>query len=106
MSHRSLIRLVVVAGFLTILYAKDPDWQSGDVASMDVIRTPIGKKIMYRYSYAVHANGHTFTFDETKKLPLTIHGPVRFAVDGDKLRVFDERGKEHKETVLQKAIDK
>jgi len=37
---------------------------------------------------------------------LTTNGPVRFAVDGDKSRVLDERGKEHKETVLQRALDK
>jgi len=106
MNRRDLLRLLVLAECSTVLDAKGPDWQSGEVASMDVIRTPVGKKIVYRYSYAVHANGHTYTFDETKKLQLTVNGPVRFAVDGDKLRVLDERGKEHKETVLQKAIDK
>jgi len=39
--------------------------------------------------------------EEAKKLPLSVKGPVRFAVNGDKLRVLDEREKEHKETVLQ-----
>jgi hypothetical protein len=66
----------------------------------------VGKKLIYRYSYSVHANGFTYTFDDPKKLPLTVNGPVRFAVNGDKLRVLDERGKEHKETVLKKAVDK
>ncbi len=106
MNRIALMGLLGVVACFTVLCAKTPDWQSGNVASMDVIRSPLGKKMLYRYSYAVHANGHTYTFDETRKLPLTINGPVRFAVDGDKLRVVDERGKEHKETVLQKAIDK
>ena len=74
----------------TALHGKGPEWQSGDVAAMDVIRTPVGKKIIYRYSYTLHANGHSYSFDETKKLPLTVNGRVRFAVDGDKLRVIDE----------------
>ena len=41
-----------------------------------------------------------------KKLPLTVNGPVRFAVNGDKIRIVDEKGKEHHETVLKKAVDK
>jgi hypothetical protein len=107
MNRRSLVRLFVVAACPMILQSKSPEWQSGEVASMDVIRTPVGKKkIMYRYSYTVHGSGYSYSFDETKKLQLTINGPVRFAVDGDKLRLLVERGKEHKETVLQKAIDK
>src|SRR5690242_18293211 len=106
MNRRFLVRLFVLAACPIVLQSKSPEWQSGDVASMDVIRTPVGKKIIYRYSYTVHGNGHSYSFDETKKLQLTINGPVRFAVDGDKLRVLDERGKEHKETVLQKAVDK
>jgi hypothetical protein len=88
------------------LHAKNPDWQSGELAAIDVIRTPVGKKLIYRYSYSVHANGYTYTFDDPKKLPLTVNGPVRFAVNGGKLRVLDERGKEHNETVLKKAVDK
>jgi hypothetical protein len=52
--------------------------------------SPVGKKIIYRYSYTLHANGHCYSFDETKNLPLTVNGRVRFAVDGDKLRVIDE----------------
>jgi hypothetical protein len=90
----------------TVLPAKGPEWQNGDVAALDVIRTPVGKKIVYRYSYPVHANGYSYSFDEAKKLPLTVNGPVRFEVNSDKLRVVDERGKEHKETVLKKAVDK
>ena len=107
MNRRFILKLgFLVVAFTAALYAKGPEWQSGDVAAMDVIRTPVGKKIKYRYSYTVHANGHSYSFDETKKLALTVNGPVRFAVNGDKLRVVDERGKEHKETVLQKAVDK
>jgi hypothetical protein len=107
MNRRSLVHLFVLAACPVVLQSKSPEWQTGEVASMDVIRTPVGKKkIMYRYSYTVHASGFSYSFDETKKLQLTINGPVRFAVDGDKIRVLDERGKEHKETVLQRAIDK
>jgi len=107
MNRRFLVRLFVLAACPIVLQSKSPDWQSGEVASMDVIRTPVGKKkIMYRYSYTVHASGHSYSFDETKKLQLTVNGPVRFVVSGDKLRVVDERGKQHKETVLQKAVDK
>jgi hypothetical protein len=105
MNRRFVLLYLLVVSF-TALYAKGPEWQSGDVAAMDVIRTPVGKKIKYRYSYTLHANGHSYSFDETTKLQLTVNGPVRFAVNGDKLRVMDERGKEHKETVLQKAVDK
>ena len=92
MNHRFArqARLLVVLSMA--LLAKGPEWQSGDVAAMDVIRTPVGKKIKYRYSYTVHANGHSYSFDETKKLPLTVNRPVRFSVSGDKLRVLDERG--------------
>ena len=88
------------------LHAKDANWQNGELAAIDVIRTPVGKKLIYRYSYSVHANGYTYTFDDPKKPPLTVNGPVRFEVNGDKLRVVDERGKEHRETVLKKAVDK
>ena len=106
MKPRFALQFCFVAVFMTALHAKSPEWQSGDVAAMDVIRTPVGKKIKYRYSYTLHASGHSYSFDDTKKLPLTVNGPVRFSVDGDKLRVLDERGKEHKETVLQRAVDK
>ena len=107
MSRRFILKLGFLAvAFTAALYAKGPEWQSGEVTAMDVIRTPIGKKIKYRYSYTVHANGHSYSFDELKTLQLTVNGPVRFSVNGDKLRVLDERGKEHKETVLQKAVDK
>ncbi len=100
------ISLCLFAVSLMELPAKPPEWQSGEVAAVDVIRTPVGRKIKYRYSYTLHANGRSYSFDDTSKLPLTVNGPVRFAVSGDKLRVVDERGKEHKETVLQKAVDK
>jgi hypothetical protein len=106
MNRRSAFQLLLLVVPLTALHAKAPEWQSGDVAAMEVIRTPVGKKIKYRYSYTLHANGRSYSFDETKKLPLTVNGPVRFAVEGDKLRVVDEHGKEHKESVLQKAVDK
>src|SRR5947209_7240367 len=106
MNRRFLLKLCFLAVPLTAVHAKSLEWQSGEVSAMDVIRTPVGKKLKYRYSYTLHANGHSYSFEETKKLPLTVNGPVRFAVDGDKLRVVDERGKEHKETVLQRAVDK
>ena len=107
MNLKSLLRLSMVFGALSLdVLAKGPEWQNGDVAAMEVIRTPVGKKILYRYSYTVHGNGYSYSFDETKKLQLTINGPVRFTVTGDKLRVLDERGKEHNETVLQKILDK
>src|SRR5438045_1430653 len=105
MNRRSVL-LSFLAVSLTALHAKGPEWLSGEVAAMDVIRMPVGKKIKYRYSYTLHANGHSYSFDETTKLQLTVNAPVRFAVNGDKIRVIDERGKEHKETVLQRAVDK
>jgi hypothetical protein len=47
MSRRSLLQLsTVFAAFSTALHAKGPEWQTGDVASMEVIRTPVGKKII------------------------------------------------------------
>ena len=107
MTRRSLLQSSVLLAIASVLlHSNGPDWQSGDVAALDVIRTPVGKKIMYRYSYTVHANGYSYSFDEVKKLTLTVNGPVRFVVNGDKLRVVDEKGKEHKETVLKKAVDK
>ena len=105
MNRRSVL-LSFLAVSLTALHAKGPEWLSGEVTAMDVIRMPVGKKIKYRYSYTLHANGHSYSFDETTKLQLTVNAPVRFAVNGDKIRVIDERGKEHKETVLQRAVDK
>jgi len=104
--RRFLEQSIALAGGSSTLYGKDQQWQTGEVASMEVIRTPIGKRLVYRYSYAVHANGHTYTFDEKNKLHLTVNGPVQFVVNGDKIRVRDERGKEHHETVLQRAVDK
>jgi hypothetical protein len=106
MNRRFLFQLSLLAFSFSVLHAKGPDWQSGEVVTEDVIRTPVGKNIKYRYSYTVHANGHSYSFDDTKKVQLTVNGPVRFAVNGDKLRVLDEKGKKHKETVLQKAMDK
>ena len=107
MNRRSLLWLsIVFTAFMTILQAKGPEWQNGEVAAMDVIRTPVGKKIVYRYSYTVHGNGYSYSFDEAKKLPLTVNGAVRFVVNGDKIRILDEKGKEHKETVLKKAVDR
>lgn len=107
MIRRSLVQFSAILALSSInLHSKSSDWQSGELAAIDVIRTPVGKKLIYRYSYAVHANGFTYTFDDPKKLPLTVNGPIRFSVNGDKLRLLDERGKEHKETVLKKAVDK
>ena len=107
MIRRSLLQFSALLALSSIsLHSKSSDWQSGELAAIDVVRTPVGKKLIYRYSYSVQANGFTYTFDDPKKLPLTVNGPVRFAVNGDKLRVLDERGKEHKETVLKKAVDK
>ena len=107
MTRRSALRFcILLATSFIALHSKGPEWQNGDVASMDVIRTPVGKKIVYRYSYTVHANGYSYSFDEAKKLQLTVNGPVRFEVNGDRIRVLDERGKEHKGTVLKKAVDK
>jgi len=107
MNRRLAFQISLLAvSFTAALYAKGPEWQSGEVTAMDVIRNPVGKKIKYRYSYTVHANGHSYSFDEAKKLQLTVNGPVRFSVNGDKLRILDERGKEQKETVLRKAVDK
>src|SRR5438045_2854823 len=106
MSRRFILKLFFLAVSFAPIYAKGREWQSGEVAAMDVIRTPVGKKLKYRYSYTLHANGHSYSFDETTKLQLTVNAPVRFAVNGDKIRVIDERGKEHKETVLQRAVDK
>jgi len=106
MNCRFLVRLSVLQRAPRSFIQKARTGNQGEVASMDVIRTPVGKKIVYRYSYTVHASGHSYSFDETKKLQLTVNGSVRFAVNGDKLRVVDERGKEHKETVLEKAVDK
>ena len=107
MIRRSLLQFSALLALSSIsLHSKSSDWQSGELAAIDVIRTPVGKKLIYRYSYSVQANGFTYTFDDSKKLPLTVNGPVRFVVNGDKLRVLDERGKEHKETVLKKAVDK
>ena len=107
MIRRSLLQLLVLLAVSSIsLHAKNANWQNGELAAIDVIRTPVGKKLLYRYSYSVHANGYTYTFDDPKKLPLTVNGPVRFDLNGDKLRVLDERGKEHKETVLKRAVDK
>jgi hypothetical protein len=107
MIRRSLLQFSALVALSSIsLHSKSSDWQSGELAAIDVVRTPVGKKLIYRYSYSVHANGFTYTFDDPKKLPLTVNGPVRFVVNGDKLRVLDERGKEHKETVLKKAVDK
>jgi hypothetical protein len=59
-------------------------------------KRPVGKKIVYRYSYTVHGNGYSYSFDEAKKLPLTVNGSTRFVVNGDKIRILDEKGKEHK----------
>ena len=75
MNRRSVLHAFLLALPFAALYAKGPEWQSGEVTAMDVIRTPIGKKIKYRYSYTVHANGHSYSFDEAKKLQLTVNGP-------------------------------
>jgi len=50
------------------LVAIGHEWQSGEVASEEIIRTLAGKKLIYRYSNAVHGNGYTYTFDKPKKL--------------------------------------
>jgi len=99
-----LILLMVVTGGFT-LQAKEREWQSGEVASMEIIRSTVGHRLIYHYSYSVRSNGHTYTFDEKNRLRLTVNGPVKFEVRGDKLRVVDERGKEHAEAILEKAID-
>lgn len=82
-------------------------WQKGELVGMDVIRIPVtAKRMRYRYTYTIHGAGHTYVFDDRERLHLTINGPVEFAVEGDRIIVRDEGGKEHKETVLQKAVDK
>jgi hypothetical protein len=106
MVRRLRFHLLMVLACSLALHAKGRQWQSGDVAALQIIRTPVGKKLIYRYSYSVHANGHTYTFDEKNKLKLTVNGPVRFEVQGDRIRVVDEKGKEHQESILEKAVDK
>jgi hypothetical protein len=82
-------------------------WQTGEVAAIDVLRIPVTpKRMRYRYTYTIHAAGHSYVFDDTAKLNLTVNGPVEYAVEADKIFVRDEGGKEHKETILQKAVDK
>jgi hypothetical protein len=64
MKRRFLLKLGFFVVSFTALYAKSPEWQSGDVTAMDVIRTPVGKKIKYRYSYTLHANAGSCTAPE------------------------------------------
>ena len=61
--NRRFLLLSTVFAASTVVYAKGPEWQNGEVAAMDVIRTPVGKKIAYRYSYTVHGNGYSYSFD-------------------------------------------
>jgi hypothetical protein len=82
-------------------------WQKGELVGMDVQRIPItAKKMRYRYTYTIHGAGHSYVFDDRAKLNLTINGPVEYAVEGDKIFVRDESGREQRETILQKAVDK
>lgn len=104
--HRRVILSLVLCGTLV---GKSPphDWQKGEVAAIDVIRIPVTpKRMRYRYSYTIHGQSHTYVFDDNRKLDLTINGAVEYAVEGDKIFVRDEGGKERKETILQKAVGK
>jgi hypothetical protein len=105
MNRRSLLSLLAC----TPVFAKSKSsaWQKGELLAMDVQRIPINtKKMRYRYTYTIHGSGHAYVFDDRAKLNLTINGPVEYALDGDKIIVRDEGGKEHKETILQKAVDR
>jgi hypothetical protein len=107
MPRRTVFLLaVVLAVSSSTVIAKGREWLTGEVAAEEIIRTPIGKKLVYRYSYTVHANGLSYTFDESKKLHLTVNAPVKFAINGDKIHLMDDKGKEHQETILQRAADK
>jgi len=105
MDRRSFLCLLTC----TPIFAKSkgPAWQKGEVAAIDVIRIPVkGKKMRYGYTYTIHGSGHSYVFDSHEKLKLTVNGPVEFTLEGDKILVRDERGKEHKETILKTAVDK
>ena len=106
MNRRSLLALLICT-LLANAKSHTLAWQKGDVAAIEVLRIPINtKKMRYRYTYTLHGAGHTYTFDDRAKLNLTVNGPVEYAVEGDRIFVRDEAGKEHKETILQKAVDK
>jgi len=102
-------RLLLCLLACTIVFAKSKssEWQKGEVAAIDVIRIPLkGKKIRYGYTYTIHGAGYSYVFDNHEKLKLTVNGPAEFSLQGDKILVRDEGGKEHKATILKKAVDK
>jgi len=107
MNRRSLLALLTCTTLLANAKSHTLAWQKGEVAAIEVLRIPIKtKKMRYRYTYTIHGAGHSYVFDDRAKLNLTVNGPVEYAVEGDKIFVRDEAGKEHRETILQKAVDK
>jgi len=52
------------------------------------------------YRYEVIGNGG----DRRRALPVTINGPIKYAIVGTDLFVQDERGKEHKMTLVRKTL--
>ncbi len=107
MNRRSLLYLITGSALFAKTKSQPSTWQTGELVAMDVTRIPIyTKKMRYRYTYTVHGSGHTYVFDDRRKLNLTINGPMEYVVEGDKIVVRDEGGTEHKETILQKAVDR
>jgi hypothetical protein len=53
-----------------------------------------------KHVYEVIANGG----DRRRVLPVTVNGPLKYALIGTDLYIQDEKGKEHKMTVLRKTL--
>lgn len=53
-----------------------------------------------KYLYETIANGG----DRRRALPVTVNGPLKYALIGNDFYIQDEQGKEHKMTVLKKTL--
>ena len=61
-------------------------------------------------TYTVQGNKYVYVarehllFPWSKPADVTVNGPVQYLISGNKLRLLDDNGKEHKATIIKKTL--
>lgn len=120
---KSLLLIAALAALLqTSVVAKDKkpiDWHTGTLLDSATERgskivgdkdgiTELRRDNAYyqiddgeKYVYVVR---RSMTNRRDKPLPLTVNGPVQFALDGNDLLLLDEKGKQHRLAIEKKIL--
>jgi hypothetical protein len=107
---RTLVALILTLGLVSVPAdaAKKREWQMGRL--LDSNRVAAANVVFAHFQI----EGLTLTYLASERLSwrwskaanLTVNGPVKFAVEGRKLFVIDEDGKEHEMQIIAKTLRK